>query len=156
MGTSFKVKFSTSQQVRCIYEIDKSNPSGTSQECIRYVRYKGFSLTQDSLNLLSSYLSNMDAIVYDGDGYNFLYSDISQLDSVTFDLTALQKLKSFRMKVEAVVRVRNGEKCFDYLSIHFKHEDDDEEAFYSVQGENTCFQMAAVTQEWNALKMKLF
>lgn len=89
-------------------------------------------------------MPNIETVVYAVERYDPMLNGIGQLDGITFDLTALQKLQSFRMKINSAV------KYFDYLFIHFhfKKHCGDEEAFYSVQEKNHPCEMTDVTQEF--------
>lgn len=141
---------STSQEVGSEHQVDKNNPSGTSQQNIKYARFEGFTPNPEYLHLLSSYLPNVETIIWSDQGYSYYrsrYSDAHQRNSYTFNLTGFQKLKNLRINIQALAQIERHQKAFDYLLIHFKFVDGDE-ASYSVQGEGYSYNLTSSTQQF--------
>lgn len=151
--TNYNILLSPSRYIGDPYvELDKSNPAGTSQEYLKYVRFKGSPPTQDYMDIISRFLPNIDTIrcEYDDTSYKSAYNDARRNStSLTFDLTAFKKLKSFHMDIEVVVDLQKkiGE-LGNTLLLHFKYADEGEDdAFYSIQKADWSYQMTTISQQ---------
>lgn len=92
-------------------------------------------------------MPNIETVVFENDDYsNTNYNDARQPTSFTFNLTAFQKLKCFRMNIE-FNNNEDQDDDLDYLFFHFKYADGDE-AYYSVQKENDSYQLTNTSKQF--------
>lgn len=125
---------SPSWKIQAERQIDKCNPTGSSDQYLKWIQFEGFTPTEEYLKVLSSLLPSIENIYCANVDFGAEYrnEDARHVTSFTFDLTAFKTLKSFHLKVEAVVDLFQ-ERGFDYLLFRFKYPGDDD-AFYSIQG----------------------
>lgn len=84
------IRLSSSQEVQFRLQVDMVNPLGTSQEYLKFVRFERFPPPQAYLDLLSTYLPNVECIVCADEWYNSKYNDARQRTSFTFDFSETQ------------------------------------------------------------------
>lgn len=143
MKTRLKIRLSPSQQI--------CDPFGMSQDCLKFVRFEGFPPTQDYLDLISGYLSYIESIlcVSPISGQS-RFTTIFNLQSITLNLTAFQKLKTFRMDIQTLVGY-NGRNAFGYLFFHIKYagqEEEEEQVLYSLRKGDRPYKLTPTTQRF--------
>lgn len=119
VNLSSQIQLSPSQKILPRYQIDESNPLGTSQDHLKYIRFDGFPLTQRHLDLMANFLPYVESIVSVDQHRNSNLNITRQLTSITFNLTAFEKLKVFRIDLQTLVDC-GKRKVLDYLLFHFK------------------------------------
>lgn len=149
-GREYKIRLSSSPKKKqsTTHQIKIGPPIVTSQAYLRCIRLEGFPSTQEDLDLISSYLPNVEVVIIADDTSNSIYNDAHQPNNFNFNLTAFHKLKSFRINIAAVGDFgQSAKKAFDDLFLHFKFSDG-EEAFYQICKEDRTYHLAITTQQF--------
>lgn len=87
---------SPSWKIQAERQIDKCNPTGSSDQYLKWIQFEGFTPTEEYLKVLSSLLPSIENIYCANVGFGTEYcnEDARHVTSFTFDLTAFKTLKS--------------------------------------------------------------
>lgn len=129
-----KILLSSSDKIDFRYRTDKSNPSLTSQEYLKWIQLKGVVPTPECLDLLSRSCPNIEDIVVCKQAVKEKFNIAHKVINFTFNLTALKKIKTFRLSLESLVEFGDDDPttAFDYVFFHFRYTGGDEAFYYSV------------------------
>lgn len=122
----------------------KHDPSTTSQENLKLVKVKNFIPSSDFLNLLTSYLPNINSIHCSCDFYNHrLKEDDITIQIEVVDLSNFKCLETFYFNLKFMWFEQESSVCF----IQFHYTDGDE-SYYQYIREEESFELRSVTSDF--------